>query len=186
MTFREEVINEYFEWMYSIVESVTPSHGGVTPTFLSHRKLLMHLHGTEFTFLIPMDENRADDGINLRYRFELESEYTDACRYLLGPCSVLEMMISLALRCEETIMDEPAVGNRTKQWFWEMINNLGLGAMTDDRFDRREVDDILERFLNREYEPDGSGGLFRIKRCDRDLRRVEIWHQLCWYLDSIT
>lgn len=186
MTLKDEVINAYFEWMCSIVETVKPSHGGVTPHSLSHRKLLMHLHDKEFIFLIPKDENRADDGIDLRRRFALFSDYTGACRYLTGPCSILEMMVALAIRCEETIMDEPLYGDRTKQWFWGMIANLGLSAMTDDRFDRRKVDDVLERFLYREYDSDGSGGLFRIKNCDRDLRRIEIWYQLCWYLDSIT
>ena len=82
-------------------------------------------------------------------------------------------------------MDDPGVGDRTGQWFWGMIVNLGLGSMTDGRYDRRFVEGVLNRFLNREYEPDGRGGLFRIKHCNRDLRTVEIWYQLCWYLDSI-
>lgn len=82
-------------------------------------------------------------------------------------------------------MDDPNVGNRTAQWFWSMINNLDLGSMTDSRFDKRFVDERLDIFLNRKYEPDGKGGLFRIRGCDRDLRTVEIWYQLCWYLDSI-
>jgi hypothetical protein len=103
-----------------------------------------------------------------------------------GPCSVLEMMIALAIRCEETIMDDPDIGDRTRQWFWGMIINLGLGGMTDANFDPDFVDDSVLRFLNRDYEPDGRGGLFTIRNCHRDLRDVEIWYQLCWYLDSIT
>ena len=94
------------------------------------------------------------------------------------------MMLALAIRCEETIMDDPKVGNRTKQWFWGMVTNLGLGSMTDDRFDRRFVDDVVERFLDRRYEPDGTGGLFTVRNCRYDLRKVEIWYQVCWYLDS--
>lgn len=111
-------------------------------------------------------------------------EYTQDC--LDGPCSILEMMIALAIRCEETIMDDTSRGDRTSQWFWEMIVSLGLGSMSDDRFAPDIVDDILDRFLNREYEPNGKGGLFTIKNCEYDLRDVEIWYQLCWYLDSIT
>jgi hypothetical protein len=96
------------------------------------------------------------------------------------------MMVALAVRCEETIMDDALMGNRTGQWFWGMIHNLGLSRMTDPEFDRRFVDDVIARFLNREYEPNGKGGLFTVKHCDRDLRTVEIWWQLSWYLDSIT
>ena len=66
-----------------------------------------------------------------------------------------------------------------------MIRNLGLGSMTDVNFDDDYVKDRIEIFLYREYEPDGKGGLFTIKNCDIDLRTVEIWTQLCWYIDSI-
>ena len=96
------------------------------------------------------------------------------------------MMVALAIRCEETIMDDPQVGSRTGQWFWGMINNLGLGAMIDEKFDKNYVKEIVDRFLNRDYEPDGRGGLFTIRHCEDDLRNVEIWNQLCWYLDSIS
>lgn len=178
MSIRDQVQNEYFEWLVDIVCGYRYSKE------LSNRKLLMHLHTTVFDYTIPMDANRADDGIQLRRRYCL---YHDADRsYLdIGECTVLEMMIALALRCEEEIMDDPDVGDRTSQWFWIMIANLGLNGITDDVYDRKRVDYILERFLNREYEPDGRGGLFRIRKCDRDLREVEIWHQLMWYLNTI-
>jgi hypothetical protein len=95
------------------------------------------------------------------------------------------MMIALAIRCEESITDDPRKGDRTGQWFWGMVRNLGLGGMYNDIFDAQIADDIIERFLDREYEPDGRGGLFTIRDCDCDLRDAEIWHQLCWYLNTI-
>lgn len=177
---RDDIINSYFEWMIS---AVSPKH---MSSSLSYRKLLMHLHNTEFIYSIPRDENRAAGGEALRYRFACEYvDIEDAEYYLSGPCSVLEMMVALAIYCEENIMDNTDYGNRTSQWFWGMITNMGLGSMSDDRYDRTYVDDVLYRFLHREYDPDGKGGLFRVRGCDRDLRKVEIWHQLCWYLDSI-
>lgn len=182
----DEIRNEYFEWLYDCVCDKVFSRNN------SFRKLLMYLHDIEFTFIIQRDINRADDGINMRYRFvishgyEYEHIYDEIMDALSGPCSVLEMMIALAIRCEETIMDDPDVGDRTKQWFWGMINNLGLGSMIDECFDRNYVDQVINTFLNREYEPDGKGGLFTVRHCDYDLRDIEIWHQLCWYLDSIT
>ena len=83
-------------------------------------------------------------------------------------------------------MDDPKFGNRTGQWFWEMITNLGLGSMTDNHYDRDYVDKVIDRFLNRKYERDGRGGLFTVRNCDKDLRKVEIFFQLCYYLDTIT
>lgn len=180
MKTNDKVKNEYFEWMYDCIcrDRFASS--------ISYRKLLMHLHSVEFTYVIPRDRNRAEDGIDLRYRFAYEHPYLDdAERYLDGPCSVLEMMVALAIRCEEGTMDNPQFGNRTGQWFWSMVNNLGLGNMVDERYDRRYVDTVISRFLNRDYEPNGRGGLFTVRNRKEDLRDVEIWYQLQWFLDNI-
>ena len=169
----------YFYWLYDLVCEERYSKD------ISYRKLLGYLHETEFRYSIPRDDNRASDGINLRSRYSYDHGFDGIPEELYGPCSVLEMMIALAIRCEENIMDDPNVGDRTGQWFWGMIVSLGLGGMTDTRFDLDFVRDTVDIFLERDYEPDGRGGLFTIRGCDRDLRDVEIWYQLCWYLDSI-
>lgn len=177
---KDKINNDYFEWMYNFVCGERYSKK------ISYRKLLMRLHDTEFTYCLQRDENRAEDGLSLRYRYVYHNGYDEeVVNYIDGPCSVLEMMIALASRCEETIMDDPAKGNRTGQWFWSMVVSLGLGGMTDDRFDRKYVDDTLARFLNRCYDADGRGGLFTVRHCEQDLRTVEIWYQMCYYLDSI-
>ena len=177
---RLDLINsDYFAWMYERM------CGDRFSRRVSFRKLLSYLHNTEFKYLLPMDENRAEDGTYLRYLFALD--YTSVSRadeYLDGPCSVLEMMIALSLKIEET-MDDPLIGDRTAQWFWNMVVSLGLGSMNDDRFDEIYVNEVLATFLNREYEPNGKGGLFTIRGCREDLRDVDIWHQMCWYLDTI-
>ena len=177
----DNVKNEYFEWLYDLV------CGERCSGKCSYRKLMIFLHDVEFRYSLPMDENRAHDGIDLRYRFSIskgfESDYFS--EYLRGPCSVLEMMIALSVRCEENIMDDTKYGNRTSQWFWGMINNLGLGDMYDSRFDKDNVNAIVQRFLDRKYAPNGKGGLFTIRNCKYDLRDVEIWYQLNWYLDGI-
>ena len=171
---------EYFEWVYGLVCNNRYSEG------YSYRELLSYLHHVEFTYTIRKDSDRAEDGIDLRYRFAYDTGCGCADGYLEGPCSVLEMIVALAIRCEEQIMDDPRYGNRTAQWFWKMIRNLGLNGMTDERFDDRYAEDVIARFLNREYEPDGRGGLFTVKNCDYDLRYVEIWVIMLWYLDTIT
>ena len=179
MTFKDRINDEYFDWLCEVVDSKRFSK------HVSYRKLLMHLHNIEFTWFIPYDDNRADDGIMLRRKYALAHHDEELSDYISGPCSVLEMMAALAIRCEESIMDDTLFGNRTGQWFWGMIRNLGLSPMNDSNFDAKFVDDVIARFLNREYEPDGKGGLFTIKNCDHDLRTVEIWRQLSWYLGSI-
>ena len=180
---RNEIDNNYFEWICSLVSKQRLGKG------ISYNKLLRYLYDTEFIFIIKMDENRAEDGIGLRRRFDIDHGFESG--YLssyLGnkPCSILEMMVALALRCEETIMLNGEYGDRTGQWFWGMIASLGLGSMTDDNYDEDYVEYSVNIFLNRRYRPDGRGGLFTIRGCNQDLRDVEIWIQLLWYLDSIS
>ena len=178
-----DILNSYFEWLYRLV--CKNRFAGA----ISYRKLLMYLHSTQFRYSIQKDADRAGEGINLRWRFICENNFGYNRNALLdeleGPCSVLEMMIALAIYCEEHIMDNTEIGDRTGQWFWGMIANLGLNGMSDEHFDRQFVEDSITRFLDRQYEPNGKGGLFTIRNCKRDLTKVEIFHQLCWYLNSI-
>ena len=180
---KNELNDAYFNWMYQLV------FDGRYSKKLSYRKLLREMHRIEFKYSIPMDGNRAEDGVDLRYRFGYENGYSSSMisAYLDNRmCSVLEMMIALAIRCEEHIMDDPDVGNRTGQWFWNMSVNLGLGSMNDSKFDRDYVEDIVQRFLDRKYSRNGDGGLFTVNHSRYDLRSVEIWYQMCWYLDENT
>ena len=172
------VKDDYFNWLYDRVCT------GRVRKDVSYIKLFTLLHDVEFTFSIRNDNNRARDGINLRYRYAMEIDDERVLDILDKPCSVLEMMVALAIRCEESIMDDPRYGDRTSQWFWEMINNLGIGNATDERFNEELVSEVIFRFIDRDYEPNGKGGLFYMPYCDEDLRDVEIWAQLCWYLDK--
>lgn len=180
MITNDHLINDYFEWMYGIVCDNRYAKQ------ISYRKLLMLLHSIEFTYSIRRDINRAKDGESLRRRFSLSLDLHDTPACLDGPCSVLEMMLALAIRCEENIMDDTAVGDRTGQWFWGMIVNMGLGSMTDARFDKQYAEDIIFRFLDRDYDRDGKGGLFTVRHRDCDMRDIEIWRQLCYYLDEFS
>ena len=174
---------DYFEWLYEGMCGDRYSKN------VSYRKLLERLQSINFRYTIPNDRNRAHDGKSLRYSFALAEGCEDnpemITEYLEGPCSVFEMMVALAQRCE-SVMDDPKIGDRTGQWFWGMIANLGLNGMTDNRYDEQYVNDVISRFLDREYESNGKGGLFTIRNCEYDLPDVEIWYQLCWYLDTIT
>ena len=169
-----EMKNKYFNFL---IEKVGPDikHS-------SFRELLIKLYYTDFTWTFREDRRRALDGVHLRYRL-----FSDQARLLADmPPSVLEVMVGVAVRCEETIMDDPRYGDRTGQWFWGMVSSLGLSDMTDDNYNEYHVECVIEKFLSHQYKPNGEGGLFTIKNVDKDLRKEEIWTQLCWYLDSIS
>lgn len=179
---KEELNDRYLDWMYQLVCDSRRDKRS------SYRKLFSYLYIRPFEFSISLDGNRAADGEDLRYRFGYVEGYSDhqVARYLDDrPCSVLEMMIALAIRCEEHIMEDSEIGDRTGQWFWTMIESLGLEDMTDTRFDIDHVGKVIDRFLNREYSRNGKGGLFTIEGTTRDIRSVEIWYQMFMYLDTI-
>ncbi len=141
---------------------------------------MRQLYVKEFVWLIPNDDNRAEDGKALRYEFineqgidEVDQEWLD-----LG-CSFLEMLIALARRAAFESDDEVV------EWFWRFIFNLGLNNHTDSAYTReteREVDNVLDTVIFRTYDADGLGGLFPLTHPRQDQRKVELWYQLAAYL----
>ena len=176
------VIDSYFNWLCDSVYDSSYTRG------LSYHSLFMHLFMTDFFWLIDRDENRAADGLDLRYAFadecgysrsEIDSELGDK------PCSVLEMMIGLAKRCEDSIAYDDEYGDRSGQWFWIMLVNLGLGNFSDDRYISERVSYILDVFLNRKYEDNQIGCPFFVKHPKAPLHQTELWMQLNWYLAEL-
>ena len=175
-----KIQKEYLEWMYNLVIDDRYSKS-------SYRKLFSHLFERSFIPSLEMDQNRAEDGIDLRYRFGREmgvSEHSIQEFLDISECSILEMMIALACRCEDQIMEDDSQGNRTGIWFWNMIVSLGLGNQSDEKYSEKRVDFIIDRFLDREYDANGRGGLFTISNKYIDMRETEIWYQMCYYLDE--
>jgi hypothetical protein len=166
------VDSEYFIWLCAKVMRVevpTPSN--------TWWNLLRDLYNTEFIWVEPMDENRAEDGCELRTEFLGQVGWSTDPEWLRLGCSVLEMLIAFSRRASFQ------TGRSAKNWFWEMIDNLGLKKFNDAVADPfSDIPNTLERFLWRTYEPDGTGGLFPLKNNINDQRKVEIWHQFCDYL----
>ena len=178
------LLNLYFNWMCSVAfpDEHIRSH---------YSNALTLLNTINFTYLIDLDENRMLDGLDLRYHFsygtKLPYEYVSEELNDI-PCSVLEMMIALALRCENSIMSNSNYGDRTSEWFWKMFTNLGLDKYPDEIWNEtiyQVATGIINRFLQREYEPDGTGSLFRFNSPSFDMRNVEIWDQMCLYMSEI-
>lgn len=148
----------------------------------TYQNLFMHLYSCDFEWprTVPGDANRCDDGLQLRRDLGFGDALSDK------PCSILEMLISLARRMENDIMHNPELGDRTGQWFWTMIVNLGLGSQNDRNYDPAYINSCIDIFIRRQYGADGSnGGLFVVNNPRRDLRDVDIWYQAMWYLSEI-
>lgn len=170
----------YFQWLCGLVEQ------GATPGRNHYSHLLKSLFDKEFTCFVPNDDNRIGDGLELRkvwYRTGIDF----MSNQLEKPCSVLEIIIALALRMED-ILYEPDKPNRTNKWFWMMIDNLSLSIFNDRAYafdpegSSEEVGLILQTWLDRSYDRNGVGGLFPIQHSREDQRKVEIWYQMQAYL----
>ena len=173
-TTMEQKTNKYFNYLCSFVYD--------DGFLVGYTKLLRQLFETEFIYS-DLDKNRVGDGISLRYRFDPDNYHS----YLDDmPISVLEILIALALRCEETIMYNESYGNRLPEWFWEMITNIGVARYTDDRYDDKAVAILITKFMTRDYGPTGQGQgcAFRTKKGE-DLTNVELWYQMQRHLIDI-
>lgn len=163
----------YFRWLYEQAADITE-----TRPDLSYWNLFRQLYTTEFVWTIPHDDNRVEDGRDLRQEFadQLEIEIHDASWLTLG-CSMLELLIGLSRRLAFDGGFEPA------DWFWRMLENIGLHLQTDiSKFPREDISEILDRIIWRKYEYNGHGGLFPLRDPMADQREKELWYQMQAYL----
>lgn len=171
---------QYFNFLYSkigVLNDANPNH--------SHLILAEQMFEINFIWRedIPLDENRAKDGKELRNQFADET----GCdiRELYGPCTFLEFLIALSDRVSYWSDNNEGV----MEWFWRLCDNAGLQGYTDAVYtcsdqSNYEVDGILRTIIYRTYKPNGDGGLFPLRNPKQDQRRVEIWYQMNAYLQE--
>jgi len=170
----EPIEDAYFNWLYSkvaVVQNPTPS--------LTFWTLFRDLHSIEFVWLISGDDNRAQDGLDLRREFLRGARLDQDPAWMNIGCSVLEMLISFANRVQ---FERDDITER--EWFWIFLTNLGLNELTDaKRLVSRRVAEVIDVFLWRTYDVNGgNGGMFPLAYPQRDQREVELWYQFCEYL----
>jgi len=164
----------YFDWLYDQVCFVEDD------PFKTYGQLFHLLYTKEFKWLVPNDDNREEDGKDLRFEFLEEEGIPRSKRdplWLGAECSMLEFLVALARRF--AFEADGLVFER----FWELLENLGLDHYNDGvEFDAEAVEDILDRLIWRHYHYNGGGGLFPLKNPEYDQRKVEIWYQMSAYV----
>jgi hypothetical protein len=178
---------DYFSWLCKLAVPKRPG-------FLL---LSRELHKKKFRWSIHNDDNRCEDGLELRDRYveenNLDEDHLEVQYFLKGDCTVFEVIVALALRINDLMYDLNHQEDHTAKWFLEMLTNLGLNIFTDgynlgERYEpvtEAKIDEILETLMDRTYDFYGHGGLFPLKRRPRkDQTEVEIWYQLMGYLDE--
>lgn len=163
-------------WLYSQVADADAKDPSLT-----YWKLLKQLFTTEFVWLIPNDDNRLEDGKELRSEFLHETGEEPDREWVEMGCSVLELIVGLSRRLADQVDGEP------HYWFWHLMENLHLHVYRDSRrLQKQRIADILERVIWRTYQSDGQGGFFPLKHPPEDQRNVELWYQLAHYVNEMT
>lgn len=169
---------KYFEWLTSQIEFNS------TKTYLG---LLDHLHNTEFVWVVPNDDNRVYDGLDLRSEF-IDGTHGWALDEILRlpimtgeGASVLEVLIGLSRRVAFIC------GGEAPWWAWQLMGNLGLYKFSDPMTRRKtdQLNEILEALIWRTYARNGEGGFFPLNDPKEDQTKVEIWYQLNQYAMEI-
>ena len=169
-------IYDYYQWLLEKID-------GFKEPFYNYSLLLKELHSIPFEWSIDRDGNRAIDGEQLRWEFMDEHNIPDIFYKDGIGCSVLEMLVSLSVRCDLEIMGVSGE-NLIARWFWIMIDNLDLMRCSDDHFSGEYVRQQVKIWLNRVFDRNGNGSPFPLKRAKYDQRKVEIWAQMCGYLSE--
>lgn len=176
--------NEYSKFLCDLVWEAEPN---ILERELDDKlelRLIHQLHNIEFFSLIPNDDNRGMDGLELRDDF-VDNHSGGQHALPFGPCSVLEMLIGLSFRLEFETSQSKWEKTFT-QWFWILIDNLDLDYHTNKSLSKAEYQDKIITnvtiFLERRYKSSGEGGLFPLINPRKDQKKVEVWYQMSAYI----
>lgn len=170
----------YFDWLCSLV-NLKPGTFDI---------LLHELMSVPFEWKRKMDIDRAEEVYVLRGEYLTTDGTTEYQDLMQLPPSVLEVLICLAKSIDE-ILETDVVGDRTRIWFWELIDNLGLSAYPDasfvevygeDMYRLNEVRDICKTWLERRFDYNGNGSPFPLSNAYEDQRSIDIMDQLNAYV----
>lgn len=172
-----ELEQSYYEWLLELA---------IAPTF-RYTRLCEELYSIRFYAMNESDQNRASDGLSLRWRFAYlnhipQEEYEGLKTG--HPCSVLEVMVAMAVRCEEEFLatrEDYAIPHL----FYQMLENIGIQTMDDLRYSASVVRTQIHKTIERDYTPNGRGNFFYIPGYPGDLRTTELWLQMTAYVNYL-
>ena len=161
--------DDYFNWL---LEKVGVLHG----EFENYSLLVQYLYSREYEYMIALDSNRASGGLALRSLFADDvGIYKEDVKD--GPCTLLEALVALAIHMADYTTKE------VKDCFWEMLENLDLMRYDDQSYNEAKVSSIIDIWLYRQFDEDGSGSPFPLGDTSQgDTRSMETWNQMHKYL----
>ena len=152
--------------------------------------LFDYLYDVEYRWApdIPRDSDRESDGRDLRRRFSEETGVQLPFGWKDQPCSFLEFAAALAFAIDDEIMYDPCNPEQVSEWFWMMMENLGLDIydnhmmLENSAASYEAVDSIVEMEMAREFDYNGYPGMFPLRKPIMDQRSVETWYRANAYM----
>ena len=157
---------DYWDWLIKQIR--------IPPNTKSYNDLFDQMHQMEFVWMVPNDDNRLQDGLDLRGEFLRGKPNT----LDVEGVTFLEVLVALSRRVAFT------AGGDADFWAWRLIKNLRLNKMSDPLTEANvnRIGDILYSVIWRTYQRNGQGGFFPLVHTMEDQTKVEIWYQMNAYV----
>ncbi len=177
MSMTKQISYDYYGWLISQIK---------TPNSRTFLELFERLHNVEFVWTVPNDDNRVQDGLDLRNEYlntlpRVSAREIASFNSALHGCTMLELLVSLSRRVAFT------AGGEAEDWAWQLLQNLRLHKMSDPLTAEKasRIDEAVDTVIWRTYQRDGRGGFFPLKWAEQDQTKVEIWYQMNKYVMEI-
>lgn len=141
-----------------------------------YSRLMSDLLTYPFEVIIPEDDSRLKEGAYLRHEFT--GEDVD-----LNTVSVIEVLIAFAIRIDREYIGIPQEPH-PEILLMEFFNNLKLLKYFNENYNEEEVKNIITKFVTRQYNFNGYGGIFPLKHTNIDQRKIQLWNQMTMYLSE--
>lgn len=177
-------LNElYFSWLYQMIW-YNYKH---LPISTQYTQLVLTMWTRPYIWMVANDDNRVEDGLELRYEFLQQHAVairvnTDLeFKFRQQPCSFLEVLIGLSRRLAFNESGNP------QWWAWRLIKNLDLHEYRNPLPETVILDirDALDVVIWRTYKWDGTGGFFPLAFPKEDQTKVELWYQMNAYMEEL-
>lgn len=160
----------YFDWLLDDVIDVGDD---------GYTNLYREMNTIRYSYRIAMDANREGDALELRGDYEYYNRTHCDAPFRDNTASFLEFLVGVIIRVDNDL----GLRLTRAEWMHRFIDAMDLQSYTDSYFETvgnvsEPVRLLIDRTMKRKYNADGSnGGLFVIKGCDKDLRRMQLFDQ---------
>lgn len=183
----------YLEYLYSFIDR-SGRYGSVADERICEALSYIAIPRAAFD-KNPYDRTRLDDILGFRKGF-LDNYAAEGNRFeaneadilMENPFTLFELLVTLAVKIEQIVMQNTIYGNRTPIWFWMMLENLDITyqtvCRTDGTIDLEYIAAVADRWLNREYCKNGDGSPFPMKKTVEDTRKLPFWKHAMLYFSE--